>query len=62
MVSLRSARRVNGKPAFEKISRLGMARPVRIAAQIEIGIAQDRALHVDGRGVVAVLLAQPAGR
>ena len=45
-----------GNPAFEKSSRLGNGRPVRIAAQIEIGVAQDGALHVDGRRVLAVLL------
>ncbi len=34
--------------------KIGQRRVVRIAAQIEIGVAQDGALHVDGRGVFAI--------
>ena len=36
--------------------KVGQRRVVRIAAQIKVGIAQDGALHVDGRRVLAAAL------
>ena len=39
--------------------KIGHRRPVLIAVQVEIGVAQDGALHIDGHGVVTVLRRQP---